>query len=571
MNTTLFLFTIGPVKSFIDHSRKARDLYAGSYLLSYLMKEVMEKLELDHKAKIIFPNQSNNPNREDQINFPNRLIAEVYKYSKEDKEKLGRELSDFVRQRFERISSQVFKKSKVKPNQAAEHQLQNFLEVYWAFEEESNYSLAYNKVNQSMSSIKRLRNFTQTNEPSGRKCDIYPEFNAIFVKRKKNGKLPAFVNEEHLIDITEVDKCKYAVKQGEGLSAIAYVKRMLHLLDEDQLPGYSLDIPSVAYMLLKHRLGEKYGEKLKLLKDEASEALFDLQNGQELSPDEYPPNSITMAKDIYQQIQTQEISPYYAILKFDGDGMGDLYRKCTNKEDHQLLSCATSRFANQVRGIISNQGGICIYAGGEDFLGFLPVDKLFMTLYELRQKFVAQVKAPRGHSAPLTFSAGIVIAHLMQPLKIVLAKTGEMERQAKELYEEKNSFAIGLLKRSGDQLLIKSSFGENGEILCHIHNVIAALSQKEYSKSFIYNLSRTLDKLEGGALPDQEPLVRVLIEESLLKSASSITKEERETQSEALYLLFLHFGSNLNTFISFLQFAAFVSREVQSCSMPLMR
>ncbi|MDT2257198.1 hypothetical protein P7H25_18840 [Paenibacillus larvae] len=95
----------------------------------------------------------------------------------------------------------------------------------------------------------------------------------------------------------------------------------------------------------------------------------------------------------------------------------------------------------------------------------------------------------------MTFSAGIVIAHLMQPLGAMLVKTGEMERQAKELHEEKNAFAIGLVKRSGDQLLVKSSFGDSGDILLHIHKVVLALSQNEYSKSFIYSLSEILGRL----------------------------------------------------------------------------
>lgn len=37
----LFLFTIGPVKEFIESSRKLMDLYAGSSLLSELMREAV--------------------------------------------------------------------------------------------------------------------------------------------------------------------------------------------------------------------------------------------------------------------------------------------------------------------------------------------------------------------------------------------------------------------------------------------------------------------------------------------------------------------------------------------------
>ncbi|MFD7522662.1 type III-B CRISPR-associated protein Cas10/Cmr2 [Paenibacillus chitinolyticus] len=564
----LFLFTIGPVKSFIESSRKTRDLYAGSYLLSYLMRLVYEELRERHpEVEIVFPLSV-------QSNIPNRLIAKVNGYSLEDQKKLGQELSGFVRRQFVEIGKNVFKKTKVMPNQAAMNQLERFLEVYWAFEEESSYSLAYSKVNQSMSSIKRLRGFAQTDEPSGRKCDLYPEYNAIFVKSKgdgNDGELPSFINKEHLIDVTKTEACKYAIKPGEGLSAVAFVKRMLHLLEEEQaLPGYRLNIPSVAYMLLKDGFGGEHRENLKLLKDEASEAVFDLQNGQQLL-NEYLSDHIKVAEVIYEQVQERRVSPYYALLKFDGDGMGRLYRDYAERYIQEQLSRETSHFAGEVREIISEHGGICIYAGGEDFLGFVPVNRLFSILFRLRQEFMAKVKAPAGHPQPLTFSAGIVIAHLMQPLGMMLAKTGEMERQAKELREEKNSFAIGLVKRSGEQLVIKSSFGEDGDILRQFHHVVLALSDKKYSTSFLHSLSAVLNQLSLQAAPEQGPLVRVLIEQTLQRSASSISKEERKSQVDALAGLFGHFDNNLAEFRSFLEFVAFISREVSSCSMPLMR
>ena len=41
-NNSLFLFTIGPVQSFISHARKAQDFYMGSFMLSYLTFIAME-------------------------------------------------------------------------------------------------------------------------------------------------------------------------------------------------------------------------------------------------------------------------------------------------------------------------------------------------------------------------------------------------------------------------------------------------------------------------------------------------------------------------------------------------
>src|SRR5690606_39273480 len=127
-------------------------------------------------------------------------------------------------------------------------------------------------------------------------------------------------------------------------------------------------------------------------------------------------------------------------------------------------------------------------------------------LYMLRQELVKKVRPPIEHGKSLTFSAGIVIALLMQPLGAMLARTSEMEKQAK-LFEGKNAFSIGLVKRSGDQLFVKSSFGDNRDILLLIDKIATTLGQKEYSKSFIYNLSKSIEKLGQIHIPNLQILV----------------------------------------------------------------
>jgi len=49
-----FHFTLGPVQSFVAQARRTRDLWAGSFLLSWLSGQAM-KAVLDQGGKIIFP------------------------------------------------------------------------------------------------------------------------------------------------------------------------------------------------------------------------------------------------------------------------------------------------------------------------------------------------------------------------------------------------------------------------------------------------------------------------------------------------------------------------------------
>ena len=63
----LFLFTIGPVQSFIAQARKTQDLYAGSRILSDLIEFALQKVGEEH---IIYPAKTV-PSK------PNRFIAKV--------------------------------------------------------------------------------------------------------------------------------------------------------------------------------------------------------------------------------------------------------------------------------------------------------------------------------------------------------------------------------------------------------------------------------------------------------------------------------------------------------------
>lgn len=581
MSNALFIFTIGPVKTFIQPSRKTRDLYAGSYLLSRLMKEVVDKINRIQKEQsngkrieIVLPASTIN------VNVPNRLVAIITGYNETEQKQLGEELEVFVREQFNLICDQVFHHINVEKNVVIDHQLERFLEVYWLFQEyeQEQYKEAYTSMVANMNSMKTVRVFAQSREPSGRKCDLYPEYNAVFVK-KRNNKLPAFVNKKQMIELTEHKngKYKYTLKPGESLSAIAFVKRFLDLIPNHQKEGYALNVTSVAYMLLKSRLGERYENELKEIKDQASETIFDLQNGQALSEEEYDHEQIYVAKKLYDKVKDKiRFSPYYALVKLDGDGIGSLYQKYPDIKVHKQLSKEISEFAGNVQSIIRNYRGICIFAGGEDFLGFLPLDTLFSAMMELHKTFSNQIKPPKEHPDNLTFSAGIVIAHLMDPLQTILARVEELETYAKEIDDEKNAFAIELIKRSGDPIPFRCKFGQEGKSLQLIRNAIQKLNEQQYSKSFIHNLSHILERLDGLTDEAKPDMVRTLIQQALQRSNPTLTHAEYKEHTDVFYELYtLAHTDNLQhdfaSFIHVLQLAAFLSREVETCSIPSMQ
>lgn len=120
------VFTIGPVQSFIATARKTRDLWMGSYLLSYLIwhaiKFIADKLGPDH---VIYPSLLEQPlvdfwmseekklqvtkpteSRLRLATFPNKFTAIVPAV---DAEKLAQECENALRKEWHRLAEEIWK------------------------------------------------------------------------------------------------------------------------------------------------------------------------------------------------------------------------------------------------------------------------------------------------------------------------------------------------------------------------------------------------------------------------------------------------------------------------------
>jgi CRISPR-associated protein Cmr2 len=150
---------------------------------------------------------------------------------------------------------------------------------------------------------------------------------------------------------------------------------------------------------------------------------------------------------------------YYAVVMFDGDDMGKwlsgqkLNDKSRLKEFHKDISSYLSIFAAEANSILKEPKGITVYAGGEDFLGFVNINNLFEVLQELNTQFNELISKPLkekyGLSDNFTFSAGVVIAHYKTPLGTVLNEVRKSEKKAKK-NAGKDSVCFTVLKRSGE-------------------------------------------------------------------------------------------------------------------------
>ncbi|NLZ45864.1 MAG: type III-B CRISPR-associated protein Cas10/Cmr2 [Clostridiales bacterium] len=531
----------------ISNSRKMRDMYSGSFLLSYLMQEVILKLKEKDNVKIIIPYVEKHETQ--SLNIPNKVIARVEGFNQEEKNNFGSEIERFIQEKFIAICQKVLEKVKAPFNREIQNQLTHFLEIYWLFEDNNDNSddiATYIKAVNKMHSVKNLRCFNQIDEDAGRKCSLYPDNNAIFYREKANKNIPDYMNYENSIKISDKEYL-YSLKVGESLSAFAYVKRMFHTIENKEALGYKLKISSVAYMLLKSRIGD-----LQNLTDESCEALMDLYNRNTPSEDNYPEEQIKRAKKLYAENKNVKITPYYAILKLDGDNMGDAYNKCKTYDKQNELSMKTSSFVSVAQDIAEDNNGLCIFAGGEDILMFLPIDTLFTAVYTLYKKY----RETLGYN--FTFSAGIVIAHFMQPLKDVMVQVYEAEKEAKDYCAEKNSFAINLIKRGGGSVSVANRFGDKCENLKAVEDVVKNLYGEDLSHNYLYNLISNLKKI---TVNNETVIIKNKMINALIFQANKIKNRDNKNEvSKCIVNLFEIFG-NLKQFTDSLKIIDFLSKE----------
>ncbi|WP_232467186.1 type III-B CRISPR-associated protein Cas10/Cmr2 [Anoxybacillus flavithermus] len=109
-----------------------------------------------------------------------------------------------------------------------------------------------------------------------------------------------------------------------------------------------------------------------------------------------------------------------------------------------------ARFAQQhVPHIVEKHDGKLVYAGGDDVLAFVPVDKALIIAEQLRFAFSDQEK---GLGKEATASFGVIIGHKKAPLHMLLDGVRKLEKKAKSYRKEKDALALSIYMGAGEIL-----------------------------------------------------------------------------------------------------------------------
>lgn len=166
-------------------------------------------------------------------------------------------------------------------------------------------------------------------------------------------------------------------------------------------------------------------------------------------------NALTQSRArLLREAARRDIRPpsrYYALLVLDGDKMGewlsgmrrpDAFDGARGPERHRAISRALNAFAlERVPAIVEGDHlGRLIYGGGDDVVALLSFETALVAALDLSRAFGEVL--PGG-----TVSAGLVYAHHLTPLQVVLDAARKAEKRAKNAGRDR--LCLTALKRSG--------------------------------------------------------------------------------------------------------------------------
>lgn len=605
--TYLFLFSIAPVQAFIAQARKTQDLYAGSKILTELSRRGLQELINFHNATSIFPSNI------EAESIPNRFLVEV---GSDNIKEVGQKIEAVVRAYWrEEISAEVIKYdiSRKEPNgvKGIKEQIDNHLDINWAFvdiDTEGGYVKAYEKIERLLGAVKNARSFTQFNYQielgeKGRKCSVDGERNVKFYRLSEKEveadvlarKLFVSANETFINPYNNGKFLLSDLQPGEGLSAVSMVKRLFKT-STDFKSTADIAMFHVTDYLLKNQLqyilpyrnefagfdGIKFNAQL-YFEENLNSNYFRKQGYNSLEPKiESLKKQLSKLKDLSEN-NGYKFCKYYAIIDFDGDSMGKFLGGDENKvkngvdlkEFHKALSSRLAAFAKEAKDNIVDKYGQTVYAGGDDFLGFVNLNYLFLTMQELRNKFKKMVndelQALGYLNDEISFSAGICIAHYKEPLSMVLGKAAAAQKTAKaDKKGERNAFTIVASKHSVENHETYFKWGNNCENVRDLEKVKDELITKNrYSNTFIKSLNIEFAKLtdKDGRLLVSRDLLKDEVER-LLKRSFMGKKEDKKVQSEAFGKVIMNIYDNANNnfdnFINALNICDFMHRLLDS-------
>ena len=419
-------FTIGPVQTFVAQSRRTRDLWASSYLLSHLADVAMRAIE-QAGGKFILPYREHEEGT-GKLTFapsarhgrwPNRFVAVVAEpKAAAETAKLAvldswKTISETVWRRFVEPAVSSGKDTKA----IWDRQIGNFWEVSWVI------ARAPAAGDPDPLSLRKNWRTTSTTVEPGDHCTMMESWQELSGHIRSQSRTSR-ERQDHFWRQFRSRLGKLDLADDERFCAIALVKRMFPLIAKETIgidlnaaswlsTPYIAAIPwlkrvcrehsaaALSYLeaVKPHREENRWqrenasgiaslqsilqsdgGEFLQLDADFLHETALANERDTPLDVSEEDDKRVrgelgVALRNLYEQVSGRP-SSFYAMLLMDGDSMGRLLseaRASLGDKGEGQLTRALGKFADKVSGTVSGYDGVTVYCGGDDVFAMLPV------------------------------------------------------------------------------------------------------------------------------------------------------------------------------------------------------
>ena len=492
MNQYLVMLSIGPVQSMIAAARRSRDLWSGSWLLSELAKSCAKSLK-EQGANLIFPYVDNPSLLQMNSDFSvgNKLQVIIEANNTDELIQIINQAKKATQARFLHEVDASFKQLSHATDDIRQDvwnaQKNNYLEIQsaWAKIDTSKndgYKHAIQKASSALAARKATRDFS----PAA--TDPY-DATRMLPKSSLDGAYETILNKSHSKLRTKT-QTKLSLSDSEQLDCLGAIKRLgfddkaeqftpftrvtAHAWIEKLVAdGINLDpIKSIYDALIQLEVATRVRGNKGIYAEFAYDSQFlypyrlDAAIKEWNQVDDAIGDQLKLLKQQLLPIWKQYGEPYsYGVMLLaDGDRMGELLDKATSLDEHQKITKALSDFAESVADTMRVYSGHCIYAGGDDVLGFVPLDRAYDCSKRLSDDFrdrLLDVSKSLGVDQSPTLSVGLAVCHITTPMSVIRDLANQAEKHAKgdhikdDISKRRNALSLLLSVRSGNDVHVR--------------------------------------------------------------------------------------------------------------------
>jgi CRISPR-associated protein Cmr2 len=528
MSKAVLRFTFSPVQPFIAEARRTSDLFVGSRILVELANAAARSIA-DSGGELVFPASV----ADSQHDAPNVIVAVVPWEQVDD---IAQAAEAALRQRWQALADEAKRElSELVPvdpswEETWHRQTERLWEVYWAAARlDGSYREAFQRAVQGLAATKRLRPFAQVEEPGLK--DSLSGARAALRTRDLDAR-------EYWRRVRRRQRARAVIGEHERLDAVGAIKRFSRLTRQETFPS----VPTIAARPFlryaeEHARGQlaAYAESLTALFDAAG---VDIASMRRASSETFPYDGAFLFGNVLEPAALAEElgleawperaeparaaalqalrklysaarwpggpSPYVAVVVLDGDSMGRRIAARLDEEDsaeaHRQFSRRLSEFAAEVRALERSFAHVeLVYNGGDDVLALAPA----ASALDFAHLAAVRFQEVTGGSA----SAGIAIAHWLQPLGDTLKAARWAEERAKQV-DGKAAVCLELRRRSGEITSVRARWEQLDTL--DIASLIDLFRADRLSGRLPYALRESARAFAGAGPAFQAELKRVV-------------------------------------------------------------